>query len=124
MSNILRDPHSPSSHRIGFFRRLLFPYSGDQVLTFQQGRRVILTWVLFFGLALSLGSLPVELALMQTVSLRVLALSFLLSFLAGGIIFGGFALLVVAMNNQAARFVQQRKQAGHDHNTSGGRHGS
>jgi hypothetical protein len=66
-------------------------------------------WALFFGLLLSLASLPVALTLMQTVHLEKVLLFFLLSFLAGGLIFGGFALFVVVMSNRAARILHSRK---------------
>jgi hypothetical protein len=95
--------------RFLLLRRLLLPYSGEQVLTYKQGLRVIIAWALFFGLVLSLASLPVELAFMQTVSPQKVALLFSLSFLTGGIIFGGLALLVVMMGNRAARILQSRK---------------
>lgn len=108
--------HQP---RYGFMRRLLLPYSGEEPLTPGQGRRVILTWTTFFPLLLSLASLPIELALMGTVVWQKVLLFFLLTLLAGIVIFGCMAWFIVIMMNRAARFYQQQRKQ-----TSGGRYGS
>ena len=93
--------------RFLLFRRLLFPYTGEEPLTRAQGRRVIVSWALVFSLALSVATLPAIL-IIKTVSMQELALILLLTFLTGVVIFGAMAWFVVIMVNRSARFVQQR----------------
>jgi ABC-type transport system involved in multi-copper enzyme maturation permease subunit len=91
------------------FRRLLFPYTGEEPLTHAQGKRVIVTWALVFSLALSVATLPAIL-IIKAVSIQKLALILLVTFLTGAIIFGAMACFVVMMVNRSARFMQRRSQ--------------
>ncbi|HLZ55357.1 MAG TPA: hypothetical protein VKR06_00305 [Ktedonosporobacter sp.] len=109
--------------RFKLMRRLLFPYSGEEPLTRGQGLRVILTWALFFALVMSLGTLPIVVALMEPFSLQKTAWLFLLCFLSGAVIFGVLALIVVILSNRTAHMLQRRKAA-QSSSTSGGRYGS
>ena len=109
--------------RFKLMRRLLFPYSGEEPLTPKQGLRVIVVWALFFALVMSLGTVPLAVAIMGTFSLQRTALLFLLSFLSGAVIFGMLAWIVVSMSNRTARIIQQRKAA-RTSSTNGGRYGS
>jgi hypothetical protein len=93
--------------RFLLFRRLLFPYTGEEPLTRAQGRRVIVSWALVFSLVLSVATLPAIL-IIKAVSMQELALILLLTFLTGIVIFGAMAWFVVIMVNRSARFVQQR----------------
>jgi len=93
--------------RFLLFRRLLFPYTGEEPLTRAQGRRVIVSWALVFSLALSVATLPAIL-IIKAVSMQELALILLLTFLTGIVIFGAMAWFVVIMVNRSARFVQRR----------------
>jgi len=95
--------------RFLLFRRLLFPYSGEEPLTRAQGRRVIVSWALFFSLVLSVATLPIIL-IIKAVSVQELALILLLTFLTSVVIFGAMAWFVVIMVNRCARFVQRRSQ--------------
>ncbi len=95
--------------RFLLFRRLLFPYSGEEPLTHAQGRRVIVSWALFFSLVLSVATLPIIL-IIKAVSVQELALILLLTFLTSVVIFGAMAWFVVIMVNRCARFVQRRSQ--------------
>lgn len=107
-----------------FFRRLLFPYSGEEALTFKQSLRVLLAWMIVFPLVLSLC--PLALTAVFAYSWQKMATLFLFAFLSGFFIFGGLGLLVVIVNNQSARIRQRRdrQRANRFSNTSGGRHGS
>ncbi len=95
--------------RFLLFRRLLFPYSGEEPLTGVQGRRVIVSWALFFSLVLSVATLPIIL-IIKAVSVQELALILLLTFLTSVVIFGAMAWFVVIMINRCARFLQRRSQ--------------
>jgi hypothetical protein len=110
--------------RYTFFRRLLFPYSGEEALTFKQSLRVLLAWMIVFPLVLSLC--PLGLTAVFAYSLQKMATLFLFAFFSGFFIFGGLGLLVVIVNNQSARIRQkrERQRAARFSNTSGGRHGS
>src|SRR5207244_12057475 len=48
--------HKP---RYRLMRRILFPYSGEQPLSLKQSLRVMLAWVLFFPLGMSLLTLRI-----------------------------------------------------------------
>jgi len=111
--------------RLPSVRRLLFPYSGEEPLTRAQGARVIISWAIFFPVALMIGTLPFVL-LVKNTSLQQAALLLFLIFLAGVAIFGGLAWFVVFMINRSARFLQaQRAQlSARNSNPSGGRYGS
>jgi len=93
--------------RFLLFRRLLFPFTGEEPLTRAQGRRVVVSWALVFSFVLSFATLPAIL-IIKTVSMQELALILLLTFLTGVVIFGAMAWFVVIMVNRSARFVQQR----------------
>ncbi len=93
--------------RFLLFRRLLFPYSGEEPLTRAQGKRVVISWALAFSSVLSIATLPVIL-IIKTVSMQELALILLLTFMVGVIVFGAMAWFVVIIVNRSARFVQRR----------------
>jgi hypothetical protein len=95
--------------RFLLFRRLLFPYTGQEPLTRAQGWYVIITWALFFSLVLSIATLPIILVI-KAVSVQELALILLITFLTSIVIFGAMAWFVVIMVNRCARFVQRRSQ--------------
>jgi hypothetical protein len=107
--------------RYNLMRHLLLPYSGEEPLTRRQTWRIILVWALFFPFMLSLASLPVAFLVMTTIVWHKIVLFFLLTFLAGVIIFGAMAWFVVVLMNRMAHAYQQRKQIS---GTSGGRYGS
>ncbi len=96
--------HKP---RYKLMRRILFPYSGEEPLSLKQGLRVMLAWILFFPLCISLltlvfvvfGSYPLQ----RMVELVVFA------FISSAFIFGILGLLIVSMNNRSARFRQTWK---------------
>jgi hypothetical protein len=93
--------------RFLLFRRLLFPYTGEEPLTRAQGRRVVISWALAFSSVLSIATLPAIL-IIKAVSMQELALILLLTFVIGVIVFGAMAWFVVIMVNRSARFVQWR----------------
>jgi len=107
--------------RYAFFRRLLFPYNGENALSARQGLRVLLGWTLFLPLVLSLCSLAP--AALLSYSLQQMAIFFLFAFLSGFFIFGGLGLLVVVVNNKSASIRRARKVTGAS-NTTGDRYGS
>lgn len=110
--------------RYTLFRRLLFPFSGEESLTFKQSIRVLLAWMIVLPLILSLC--PLALTATFAYSLQKMATLFLFAFLSGFFIFGGLGVLVVIVNNQSARIRQRRasQRITRISNTSGGRHGS
>lgn len=87
--------------RYGLMRRLLFPYSGEEPLTFQQSIRVMLAWALLIPISISL--LVLLIALLAVFSLQRTLAIFAIAFLSGVGIFGILGLLVVLFNNHAAR---------------------
>jgi O-antigen ligase len=91
--------------RFTLARRFLLPYTGRDVLTHAQARRLILTWFVFFAFVLSLGSLPIAAAL--TPSLLRLVIVFLLVFFCGGAIFALMASFVVYSINRTALYQQK-----------------
>jgi hypothetical protein len=95
--------------RFLLFRRLLFPYTGEEPLTHAQGRHMITTWALFFSLALSVATVPMILVT-KAVSIQELTFILLLVFLTSVVIFAAMAGFVVIMVNRCARFIQQRSQ--------------
>lgn len=108
--------------RYSLFRRLLFPYSGEEALTLKQSLRVLLGWMIVFPLFLSLC--PAAFAATSTpFSLQRVGMLFLFAFFSGFFIFGGLGLLAVIVNNQSAR-IRQRRRAAEASNISGGSHGS
>src|SRR5260370_35472737 len=60
--------HMQHKPRYKLMRRILFPYSGEEPLSLKQGLRVMLAWILFFPLCISLltlvfvmfGSFPLQ----------------------------------------------------------------
>ena len=90
--------------RYRLMRRVLYPYSGEQPLSLKQGLRVLLGWMLFFPLTMSL--LALVLTVIELYPLQKIILYVILSFLLGVFIFGLFGLLVVTMSNKAARLHQ------------------
>ena len=91
--------------RFTLARRFLLPYTGKDPLTHAQARRLILTWFVFFALALSLGSLPVVAALKPSVVRLVIV--FLVTFFCGGAIFALMAGFVVYSINRTALYQQK-----------------
>jgi hypothetical protein len=90
--------------RYRLVRRILYPYSGEQPLSLKQGMRVLLGWMLFFPMTMSL--LALVLTIVELYPIQKIILYVILSFLAGVFIFGSFGLLVVTMGNKAARLHQ------------------
>jgi hypothetical protein len=90
--------------RFLLFRRLFFPYTGEEPLTCAQGKRVIVSWTLVFSFVLSVATLPTIL-IIKAVSVQELALILLLTFVAGVIMFGAMAWFVVIMVNRSARLI-------------------
>jgi hypothetical protein len=107
--------------RFTLVRRILFPYSGEEVLSFKQSLRVLFAWVMFVPLLMSLCTLAFTSLL--SYSLQAVGTYLLFTFLSGFFIFGGLGLLVVIVNNQSARIHQARKAA-RVSNTSGDFYGS
>lgn len=93
--------------RYRLMRRVLYPYSGEQPLSLKQGMRVLLGWMLFFPLTMSL--LALVLTIVELYPLQKMIQYVVVSFLVGVFIFGLFGLLVVAMSNKAARLHQTWK---------------
>ena len=108
--------------RYPFFRRLLFPYSGEDALNLKQSLRVLLAWMIVLPLVLSLC--PLALAASFSYSLQKVAMLFLFAFISGFCIFGGLGLLAVIVNNQSAHIRQRRKATGVNNTSGGSRHGS
>lgn len=107
--------------RYTLMRRILFPYSGEEGLSFKQSLRVLLAWAILVPLIMSLCSLV--LTLLFAYSLQKIGMYMLFTFLSGFFIFGGLGLLVVIVNNQSARIRQARRDA-RASNTSGDFYGS
>src|SRR6266568_4789893 len=98
--------------RYTLFRRLLFPYSGEEVLSLKQSLRVLLAWMVLLPLFMSLCTV-----------LLTAIFSYPLEKIGTFFIFGGLGLLVVWVNNSSAR-IRQKRKATNGHNTTGGRYGS
>jgi hypothetical protein len=88
-------------------RRILYPYSGEQPLTMKQSTRVVLAWMLFFPLGMSLLTLAI--AVIGSYTLQKTAVLLIFAFLSGACIFGLLGLLIVSMSNRAARVHQTWK---------------
>jgi Na+/H+-dicarboxylate symporter len=82
-------------------RRVLFPYSGEDALTFKQGLRVILAWMLLLPLLISL--LAAGVAALEGSSMSRIVQMFVFALISGACIFGLLGLLVVWVNNRSAR---------------------
>jgi hypothetical protein len=93
--------------RYRLMRRILYPYSGEQPLSMKQNLRVLLAWMLFFPVCMSLLTLAIALIGSYTAQKTVSLLIF--TFLSGVFIFGSLGLLVVSMSNKAARLHQTWK---------------
>ncbi|MBA2286875.1 MAG: hypothetical protein H0W02_15480 [Ktedonobacteraceae bacterium] len=111
----------PNPPRPALFRRILFPYSGNEVLTIRQGLRVVLAWILFIPLPMTLCALPVSLVIAS--SLYKALVMALLVFGSGALIFGLLGCFIVGVNNWAVR-VRDERQARKSTVDRGGRHGS
>ncbi len=96
--------HKP---RYKLTRRILFPYSGEEPLSFKQSLRVVLAWILFFPFFMSLLTLVITIFGSYTLQ-RIVELV-IFTFLSGVFIFGLLGLLIVTMSNKAARFRQTWK---------------
>ena len=93
--------------RYKLMRRILYPYNGEQPLSLKQSLRVLLAWMLFFPLTMSLLALVLSIILFYPVQKIVLFV--IISFLSGVFVFGLFGLLIVTMGNKAARLHQTWK---------------
>ena len=93
--------------RYRLMRRILYPYNGEQPLSFKQSLRVLLAWMLFFPLTMSL--LALVLTIIELYPVQKIVLFVIVSFLTGVFIFGLLGLLVVGMSNKAARLHQTWK---------------
>ena len=101
--------HTP---RYGLMRRILYPYSGEQPLSLQQSLRVLVAWMLFFPICMTLFTLTF--AVLGSYSFHKMIIVVIFTFLSGVFIFGLLGLLVVTMSNRAARMHQTWKtQKGH-----------
>jgi hypothetical protein len=96
--------HKP---RYKLMRRILFPYSGEEPLSLKQGLRVMLAWILFFPLCISLLTLVFVVFGLYPLQRMVELLVF--AFISSAFIFGILGLLIVSMNNRSARFRQTWK---------------
>ncbi len=95
--------------RFTLFRRYFFPYSGEEELTRAQGRRVIVSWALFFATVLTIATVP-ALLLIGPPPAQTVVLVLLLTFLGSLIIFGLMAWFVVYILNRSARIRQRWKE--------------
>jgi len=93
--------------RYRLMRRILYPYTGEQPLSLKQSLRVLLGWILFFPLTMSL--LALVLTIIELYPIQKIVLFVILSFFSGVFIFGLFGLLIVTMSNKAARLHQTWK---------------
>jgi hypothetical protein len=95
-------------------RRILYPYNGEELLSFKQGLRVVLAWMLFFPLCITLLTLP--LAVFGSFPVQSIATLLVFSFLSSALIFGLLGLLIVSMSNRAARFRRDGRLKNIDNN--------
>ena len=93
--------------RYRFMRQILYPYEGDQPLSMKQSVRVMLGWMIFFPLTMSIVALVLSIILVYP--LQKIVLYVIISFLIGVFVFGLFGLLVISMSNKAARLHQTWK---------------
>lgn len=91
--------HKP---RYKLMRRILFPYSGEEPLSLKQGLRVMLAWILFFPLCISL--LTLVFVVIGSYPLQRMVEFLVFAFISSAFIFGMLGLLIVSMNNRSARF--------------------
>ena len=90
--------------RYRFMRQILYPYEGDQPLSMKQSVRVMLGWMIFFPLTMSIVALVLSIILLYP--LQKIVLYVIVSFLIGVFVFGLLGLLVVTLSNKAARLHQ------------------
>jgi hypothetical protein len=95
------------STRYAPLRRILFPYSGEDALTLKQSLRVLLAWMLFFPLTMSI--FPLLLIILYSYPLQRIVWLFLFAFLSGFFVFGSLGVLVVVINNMSAHIRQAKK---------------
>ncbi len=88
-------------------RRILYPYSGEQPLSMKQSLRVMVAWMLFFPVCMSLFTLAI--VVIGSFSVQRMVIFVIFTFLSGVFIFGLLGLLVVTMSNKAARLHQRWK---------------
>ena len=93
--------------RYRLMRRILYPYDGEQPLSLKQGLRVMLGWMLFFPVCISLLTVPV--AVLESYTLQRAVVLLIFAFFSSAFFFGMLGLLIVSMGNKAARFRQARK---------------
>ncbi|GAC1625222.1 MAG: hypothetical protein NVS4B7_15710 [Ktedonobacteraceae bacterium] len=110
------EQNSPRSPQYTPFRRLLFPYSGEEVLSLKQSLRVLLAWMILLPISMALSTLL--LTALFAYPLEKIGMFFVFTFLSGFFIFGSLGLLVVLVNNSSARS-HQRNKATNGHNTNG-----
>jgi hypothetical protein len=110
---------TPSSFLL--VRRVLFPFSGENTLSLKQSLRIIIVWALFFTAPMLLCTL--SLTIYTATPLYKTSLFLLVVFLAGVIIFGTSAWLVVNTINRSARLRLQSRDT-RTSSTSGGSYGS
>jgi Flp pilus assembly protein TadB len=96
--------------RFSLARRWLFPYNGEEPLTREQGRRVIVTWMFGLSIILTICTLPVVVLFGSHATWLRLVIVLLAIFLLCVFTFGMSAWLVVLMVNRSARFTHQWKQ--------------
>jgi hypothetical protein len=96
--------HKP---RYRVMRNILYPYNGQEPLSLKQCLRVMLGWVLFFPVCISLLTLPV--AVLSSYTLQKTEVVLIFAFLSSAFFFGMLGLLIVTMSNKAARFRQAQK---------------
>lgn len=115
--------HQP---RFKLARRLLLPYSGEEVLTRAQGARIIVSWATVFPVALLVCTLPIVALFGNNASLQRIALLLLLIFVVGVVLFGLMACVVVLVINRSARYLQRwrAEDSARISKPSGGRYGS
>ena len=96
--------HTP---KYTLMRRILYPYSGEQPLSLRQSLRVVLAWMLFFPVCMSLLTLAI--AVIGSFSIHRMVILVIFTFLSGVFIFGLLGVLIVTMSNKAARLHQAWK---------------
>lgn len=87
--------------RFPLMQRFLFPFNGEDALTFRQGARVMLAWAVVLPLILAL--LAVIIPLLAASSWQRMMTVFAFAFFSGMCIFGILGLLIVLVNNRSAR---------------------
>ena len=97
----------PPRSQQSIFRRLLFPYSGEEPLAPRQALRVILAWAIPIPLSMSLCTLALS-ALLAATAYKTLLL-FVLAFLSGLLVFGCLGWLIVSTNNRSAYLRRERR---------------